>query len=114
LNEECFVADVVENKVLAYLWYVWLPTDSAEEARKEVVSPAHRRQLAASWMVTAVVGGAILPYFMGLLADRYSMRVCLLMPLGYFAFIAFYGFGWQKLYRHDMEPDSTSATVPPH
>jgi hypothetical protein len=26
------VADVVENKVLAYLWYVWLPTDSAEEA----------------------------------------------------------------------------------
>jgi hypothetical protein len=32
LNEECFVADVVENKALAYLWYVWLPTDSAEEA----------------------------------------------------------------------------------
>ena len=40
-----------------------------------------RTKLAASWMVTAVVGGAILPYFMGRLADNYSMRVGFLMPL---------------------------------
>jgi FHS family L-fucose permease-like MFS transporter len=54
-------------------------------------------------MVTAVVGGAILPYFMGLIADKYSMRAGFLMPLGCFAFIAFYGFSWRKFYQHDME-----------
>jgi FHS family L-fucose permease-like MFS transporter len=59
-----------------------------------------KTRLAASWMVTAVVGGAILPYFMGLLADHYSMRVGFLIPLGCFMFIAFYGFSWRKLYRH--------------
>ena len=62
-----------------------------------------KTKLAASWMVTAVVGGAILPYFMGLIADKYSMRAGFLMPLGCFAFIAFYGFSWRKFYRHDME-----------
>jgi FHS family L-fucose permease-like MFS transporter len=62
-----------------------------------------KTKLAASWMVTAVVGGAILPYFMGLIADKYSMRAGFLMPLGCFAFIAFYGFSWRKFYRHDLE-----------
>jgi FHS family L-fucose permease-like MFS transporter len=62
-----------------------------------------KTKLAASWMVTAVVGGAILPYLMGLLADNYSMRVGFLMPLGCFAFIAFYGFTWRKFYRHELE-----------
>jgi len=61
-----------------------------------------KTKLAASWMVTAVVGGAILPYFMGLLADQYSMRVGFLMPLLCFAFISFYGFNWRKFYRHDL------------
>jgi FHS family L-fucose permease-like MFS transporter len=64
-----------------------------------------KTKLAASWMVTAVVGGAILPYFMGLIADKYSMRAGFLMPLGCFAFIAFYGFSWRTFYRHDMEPE---------
>jgi FHS family L-fucose permease-like MFS transporter len=40
---------------------------------------------------------------MGLAADKYSMRVGFLMPLGCFAFIAFYGFSWRKFYRHDLE-----------
>jgi FHS family L-fucose permease-like MFS transporter len=71
-----------------------------------------KTKLAASWMVTAVVGGAILPYFMGLLADKYSMRVGFIMPLCCFAFIAFYGLSWGKFYRHDMEPEQKSAPVP--
>jgi len=73
-----------------------------------------KTKLASSWMVTAVVGGAILPYFMGLLADHYSMRAGFLMPLFCFAFIAFYGFSWRKFYRHDLEPVPAAVPVPAH
>jgi FHS family L-fucose permease-like MFS transporter len=73
-----------------------------------------KTKLASSWMVTAVVGGAILPYFMGLLADHYSMRAGFLMPLFCFAFIAFYGFSWRKLYRHDDDPVPAAVPVPVH
>ena len=66
-----------------------------------------RTKLAASWMVIAVVGGAILPYLMGQLADNYSMRVGFLMPLMCFCFIAFYGFSWRQWFGHDMEPEET-------
>ena len=73
-----------------------------------------KTKLAASWMVTAIVGGAILPYFMGRLADAYSMRVGFVMPLLCFAFIAFYGLSWRKFYRHDMAPEPNSIPTPGH
>lgn len=56
-------------------------------------------KVASSWMVTAIVGGALMPMLMGWLADRCSMQTGFLMPLGCFAFIAFYGFLWPRLYR---------------
>ena len=62
-----------------------------------------KTKLAASWMVTAVVGGAFMPIFMGWLADHYSMRVGFFMPLGCFVFIAFYGFSWRRFYDHKLE-----------
>jgi MFS transporter, FHS family, L-fucose permease len=58
-----------------------------------------RTKLASSWMVTAIVGGAIMPMLMGWLADHYSMQVGFLVPLACFAAIMAYGFGWRKLYR---------------
>ena len=67
-----------------------------------------RTKLASSWMVTAVVGGAIMPILMGWLADHHSMRAGFLMPLVCFAFIAFYGFNWQRLFAHDIEPAAFS------
>jgi FHS family L-fucose permease-like MFS transporter len=70
-----------------------------------------KTKLAASWMVTAVVGGAVLPYFMGLLADKYSMRVGFLMPLGCFAFIAVYGFSWRRFFRQDVELEPLAAST---
>lgn len=73
-----------------------------------------KTKLAASCMVTAIVGGAILPYFMGRLADVYSMRVGFIMPLLCFCFIAFYGFSWRKWFAHDMEPEATDAPAPTH
>jgi FHS family L-fucose permease-like MFS transporter len=68
-----------------------------------------KTKLAAAWMVTAVVGGAILPYFMGRLADNYSMRVGFVMPLLCFCFIAFYGFSWRSWFAHDMEPEEKNS-----
>jgi FHS family L-fucose permease-like MFS transporter len=64
-----------------------------------------RTKLASSWMVTAIVGGSVMPILMGWLADNYSMRVGFLMPLACFAFIAFYGLNWRRFYAHDMEPN---------
>jgi FHS family L-fucose permease-like MFS transporter len=70
-----------------------------------------RTKLASSWMVTAIVGGSVMPILMGWLADHYSMRVGFLMPLVCFAFIAFYGFNWRSFYAHDLEP---AAPAPNH
>ena len=56
---------------------------------------------ASSFIVMAIVGGAIMPLFMGWLADQWGMRTGFLMPLLCFAFIAFYGFVWVSLEAKD-------------
>jgi FHS family L-fucose permease-like MFS transporter len=58
-----------------------------------------RTKVASSWMVTAIVGGAIMPMFMGWMADQWSMQTGFLMPLACFIFIALYGIFWPRLYR---------------
>ena len=73
-----------------------------------------KTKLASSWMVTAVVGGSLMPMLMGWLADTFSMRVGFMMPFGCFIFIAFYGFGWPKLYRHGLDLDQKIAPAPAH
>jgi len=62
-----------------------------------------RTKLASSWMVTAIVGGSIMPMLMGWLADHYSMRVGFLVPAICFACITAYGFGWPRLYTQDTK-----------
>ena len=57
-----------------------------------------RTKTASSFMVTAIVGGAVMPYLMGWLADHYSMRSGFLVPLGCFLGITLYGFVWPRLY----------------
>ncbi|MFA6562956.1 MAG: sugar MFS transporter [Verrucomicrobiia bacterium] len=64
-----------------------------------------RTKLGASFMVTAIVGGSIMPILMGWLADHYSMGVGFLMPLACFAAIMCYGFFWRRFFMRDMEPD---------
>jgi len=46
---------------------------------------------ASSFIIMAIVGGALVPYFMGLLADRFSTATAYLIPLGCFACVAWYG-----------------------
>jgi FHS family L-fucose permease-like MFS transporter len=56
---------------------------------------------AASFIVMAIVGGAIMPLFMGWLADNWGMRTGFFMPLLCFIIIAAYGAFWQKLEASD-------------
>jgi len=70
-----------------------------------------RTKLASSWMVTAIVGGSIMPMLMGWMADRYSMRVGFLMPLVCFAFIAIYAFSWRRLLDRDLSRPAASESL---
>ncbi len=52
---------------------------------------------ASAFIVMAIMGGAILPKVMGAVGDRYDMSRAFLVPLGCFAFVAFYGYAWPRL-----------------
>lgn len=55
-----------------------------------------RAKRASSYIVMAIMGGAILPKLMGHVADRYDMSRGFIVPAVCFAFVAFYGFNWPK------------------
>jgi FHS family L-fucose permease-like MFS transporter len=46
---------------------------------------------ASSFLVMSIVGGAIIPVFMGLIADASTMALGFIIPLVCFAFIVYYG-----------------------
>lgn len=46
---------------------------------------------ASSFMIMAIVGGAIMPYFMGALADKYSTALSYVLPLLCFGVVFVYG-----------------------
>ena len=46
---------------------------------------------ASSWLIMAIVGGAILPYVMGHVADRAGTAMAYLLPAVCFAVVAWYG-----------------------
>lgn len=52
---------------------------------------------ASSYIVMAIVGGAVVPMLMGFIADTLSMRVGFVVPLTCFAGIAVYGASWRRL-----------------
>jgi MFS transporter, FHS family, L-fucose permease len=54
---------------------------------------------ASSFLVMSIVGGAILPMFMGWIADNSSMALGFLMPLVCFAYIVFFGLKGYKAAR---------------
>jgi FHS family L-fucose permease-like MFS transporter len=45
---------------------------------------------ASSFIVMSIVGGAIFPPFMGLIADKYNMSVGFFAPIPFFVFILYY------------------------
>ncbi|MCR4411128.1 MAG: MFS transporter [Thermoguttaceae bacterium] len=58
-----------------------------------------RTKRASSFIVMAIVGGALLPPVMGAVAEHYDMSRGFIVPLICFLFIAMYGYGWPKLSR---------------
>jgi MFS transporter, FHS family, L-fucose permease len=55
-----------------------------------------RAKKASSFIVMAIMGGAILPKLMGFIADKHGMSAGYVVPMACFAFVAFYGFFWPK------------------
>jgi len=55
-----------------------------------------RAKRASSYIVMAIMGGALLPKLMGYVADQYDMSRSFIVPMACFAFVAFYGFNWPR------------------
>lgn len=71
-----------------------------------------RAKKASSFIVMAIMGGAILPKLMGYVADRYDMSRGFIVPLVCFAFVGLYGLAWPKLSKSDGLAQKPQAAVP--
>jgi len=58
-----------------------------------------KSKIASSFIVMAILGGALVPKLMGWVGDVRDMSTAFLVPLGCFAVIAVYGFAWPRLSR---------------
>jgi FHS family L-fucose permease-like MFS transporter len=67
-----------------------------------------RAKKASSFIVMAIMGGAVLPKLMGAVADKWDMSRGFIVPMFCFAFVAFYGFNWSKF----SKADSLQGTGP--
>jgi len=56
-----------------------------------------KSKVASSFIVMAIMGGALLPKLMGKLGDDFGMSAGFAVPAGCFLIIALYGFSWCKL-----------------
>jgi FHS family L-fucose permease-like MFS transporter len=52
---------------------------------------------ASSFLVMSIVGGAVFPPFMGLIADKFTMSVGFFAPIPFFIFILYYGLKGHKV-----------------
>lgn len=56
-----------------------------------------KAKTASSFIVMAIMGGALMPKIMGLIGDHYTMSKGFIVPLFCFAGIALYGFLWARM-----------------
>lgn len=56
-----------------------------------------RTKMASSYIVMSIVGGALIPYIMGVVADHSSTAVSFVVPLFCFAVTGWYGFAGSKI-----------------
>jgi fucose permease len=71
-------------------------------------------KIGSSLIVMAIVGGAIMPMFMGWLADVVSMRFGFLMPMICFVVIFLYGAFWKMLEDKDTADKVETPAIPAH
>ena len=69
-----------------------------------------RAKKASSYIVMAIMGGAILPKLMGYVADTYDMSRGFIVPMFCFMIVAFYGFNWPKFSKADSLQGVKPAT----
>jgi FHS family L-fucose permease-like MFS transporter len=62
-----------------------------------------RAKKASSFIVMAIMGGAIMPKFMGHIGDLHGMSAAFVVPLTCFILISLYSFVWPKLVRGEAE-----------
>ncbi|MBU6410599.1 MAG: hypothetical protein KGR98_09445, partial [Verrucomicrobia bacterium] len=67
-----------------------------------------KTKIASSFIVMSIVGGAIMPFLMGWLADNWGMRIGFVMPLMCFILIAAYAASWRKLEALDVKVEANS------
>jgi FHS family L-fucose permease-like MFS transporter len=60
-----------------------------------------RAKKASSFIVMAIMGGAILPKLMGAVADKWDMSRGFAVPMVCFSLVALYGFSWSKFSKAD-------------
>jgi FHS family L-fucose permease-like MFS transporter len=60
-----------------------------------------RAKKASSFIVMAIMGGAIVPKIMGSVGDHYGMSRSFIVPLLCFAVVAYYGYSWSRLSKSD-------------
>jgi FHS family L-fucose permease-like MFS transporter len=65
-----------------------------------------KTKLAASFMVTAIIGGAVMPWCMGRIIDLHGWSWGFTMPLACFLFIAWFGLTWRKWYARSTSPSA--------
>lgn len=58
-----------------------------------------RAKKASSFIVMAIMGGALLPKLMGSIADKYDISRGFIVPACCFGIVAFYGFNWSRFSR---------------
>ncbi len=58
-----------------------------------------RAKKASSYIVMAIMGGAVLPKLMGYIADKSNMSRGFIVPMMCFLFVAYYGWKWPKYSR---------------
>ncbi|KRG71164.1 L-fucose:H+ symporter permease [Pseudoxanthomonas dokdonensis] len=71
---------------------------------------------ASSLLIMAIVGGAIVPYLQGVLADRIGLHASFLLPLLCYGYIVFYGISGSRLDpatlpQPQVEPEPEAQTV---
>ena len=54
---------------------------------------------ASGLLCMAIVGGALVPFFQGVLADTLGMRLSYLVPLSCYVFILYFGIRYANMYR---------------
>jgi FHS family L-fucose permease-like MFS transporter len=67
---------------------------------------------AASLLIMAIVGGAIVPLLQGALADRIGIQHAFVLPLACYAYIGWYGLRGSRLPTEGPAPLGEAAVVP--